>query len=160
MSKQPHQHHHSHKQQPEWEEDYHHDPPIKYDNATINARAPRNDLLLSDFNDLKPYLTKEDPKTSSPFANVKDNTFSDYNEEGQNDVNNSQYRKEMIARSVLETMQTVNIMFSTSERTNSQTGYADSNTCAPFGEKQKMSRHRATEVISKFNQTEEQNQLH
>ena len=147
MSKQVRSHRSHRQQSTSSQEDYHADPNINYSAGTVNANEPRNGLLLNDFEDIKPFITKKEGTQS--FAHVKDNTFADYNEEGKNDVNNSQYRKEMIARSVLETINTVNTMFTTIERQEPQT----QQTYTPSHCKHRMSRQRATDIVSKFDQS-------
>lgn len=114
------------------------------DNINLNITTP-NELLLNDFKELKPFMNDT---TTSQLSSIHDNSFSDFKEESSNDINNSNYRKQMIARSVLETINTMNQLFPKSERQTSN-HYSESNHYSTTSQKQ-YSTLQARNIVEKY----------
>ena len=82
-------------------------------------------IEMTGFDDLTPFITQ--PKSSQKsLSSIHDNNFNDYNEEGYNDINGSDYRQRMIKQSIREMFEQTNSMFGNSEKVHSNQKMSDS----------------------------------
>ncbi len=130
------------------------DKSLNWRNGTVDMRDVHNDINMYDFESLTPYLTKN---TSTTLNNNKDNSYADYNEEGQNNINESEYRKEMIARSLLSTMETIKSIFSDNntraiEETDNNY-YIEANEMSTA--KHKLNKTTAHNIVTKYEDIED-----
>lgn len=102
------------------------DPVINNQSDSIYLNSsnynPNQSLIeLTGFNDLKPFV-KAPKKSSKSIDSIRDNTFNDYNENGSNSINDSNYRQKLIKQMTDSVMQQTESMFGHSEKlTKSQT---------------------------------------
>ena len=87
---------------------------------TANYTAAHSFIKMSGFDDISPFITQ--PSSSqSDVSSLRDNNFNDYNEQGPNNINDSDYRQRMIRQMQQSVFEQSNAMFGHSEKTNTST---------------------------------------
>ena len=98
------------------------EPIINNQNDSIylntNNYNPNQSLIdVLGFKDIQTFVQQSN-NPGQTMNNLKDNSFNDFNETGDNNINNSDYRQRMIRQMMADTIQQTESMFGKSEKLN------------------------------------------